>query len=463
MEFEKLGVSATAKVIKTVYNVLLNRYESVELGDAKSNLADTIVQQEQAIKEAPKKAMSMVAQAAENATQLITGNRGGYVVIHSSTGQSQPDEILIMDKPTIEEAVKVWRWNNSGLGYSENGYPGPYTSAWTIDGAFNADFITAGTISANLIKSGLLQSLNGMSSFDMDDGKIKIKLENGVEMEFSGEGFSFIKAVEAGDLTVLEHLGGINVFLNPGIGDKLYPTSKMSVYEVFDPEFQKVLGKFWDNGGTRSQLDTGGIYLRKENDMNTEFASLDLFNEAARFFLNQSEGQPWLKNFIDKNGFSICEVYDIAERGIGIQYGVAGGNGQFTVWSQGSLKGGMIASSDGAELRIGGGDSSYNMAWNLGEGSHLQADHHHFLGKSEGLITGRVSASDCSAYIVAMKPTSSGGYVSIIIPSDKADDSTLWQIADDGKFCNFTIDSSGNISFVNGTNVTGSALVYSIR
>jgi len=40
--FELFGVSATAKCIKATWNVLLDRYDAIELGDAKMTLADTI-------------------------------------------------------------------------------------------------------------------------------------------------------------------------------------------------------------------------------------------------------------------------------------------------------------------------------------------------------------------------------------------------------------------------------------
>ena len=42
VQFAKLGVSADARCIKTVYDVLLERYDSVELGDARSSLANTV-------------------------------------------------------------------------------------------------------------------------------------------------------------------------------------------------------------------------------------------------------------------------------------------------------------------------------------------------------------------------------------------------------------------------------------
>lgn len=42
VQFAKLGVSADASCIKTVYDVLLERYDSVELGDVRSSLANTV-------------------------------------------------------------------------------------------------------------------------------------------------------------------------------------------------------------------------------------------------------------------------------------------------------------------------------------------------------------------------------------------------------------------------------------
>lgn len=46
VSFPELGVSAKAKVIRTVYDVLLDRYSSVELGDARDSVAKIIVTQE---------------------------------------------------------------------------------------------------------------------------------------------------------------------------------------------------------------------------------------------------------------------------------------------------------------------------------------------------------------------------------------------------------------------------------
>lgn len=191
VEFAALGVSASARCVKTVYNVLLDRYDSIELGDARKNIADTIAAQQQAINAvANGGGVSTAVQNAINAaTALITGNKGGYVLLHSTTGSKQPDEILIMDKPSVEEAVKVWRWNNSGLGYSSTGYNGPYETAITQDGQIVADFITTGGMNAARITAGILSSADGRVQFDLTAGTLYIRDgNNNIKLGFDAAG-----------------------------------------------------------------------------------------------------------------------------------------------------------------------------------------------------------------------------------------------------------------------------------
>ena len=138
--------------------------------------------------------------AIENATGLITGAKGGYVVIGQNP-QGQPVEILIMDAPDIDTAQHVWRWNNGGLGYSSNGYNGPYDTAITQDGAIVADFITAGTMSANMVRAGVLASQNNRLKFDLDNALLQTFDANGnITMEFTERGLSFVH----GGVTLLE-------------------------------------------------------------------------------------------------------------------------------------------------------------------------------------------------------------------------------------------------------------------
>ena len=143
VEFEKLGVKTTAKCIKTVYNVLTDKYNSIELGEPKSSLAETVSNQGTLIEEASDK--SYMERAIQNATDLImSGKLGGYVTITKN-------EIYIADNKDLDKAAKVWRWNSGGLGYSSNGKDGPFGTAITSDGKIVADYISTGNLDCSVL------------------------------------------------------------------------------------------------------------------------------------------------------------------------------------------------------------------------------------------------------------------------------------------------------------------------
>lgn len=143
VEFEKLGVKTTAKCIKTVYNVLTDKYDSIELGEPKSSLAETVSNQGTLIEEASDK--SYMERAIQNATDLImSGKLGGYVTVTKN-------EIYIADNKDLDKAVKVWRWNSGGLGYSSSGKDGPFGTAITSDGKIVADYISTGNLDCSVL------------------------------------------------------------------------------------------------------------------------------------------------------------------------------------------------------------------------------------------------------------------------------------------------------------------------
>lgn len=164
----RYNLSARVKVVKVVYDVLLDRYESMELGEPSATLGATIAKSMDAVTRAEMRKSNAdmqgaMQQAIDAATALITGANGGYVVINYNAN-GKPIEILVTDNEDLEQAVNVWRWNMNGIGYSSTGYNGTYTTAWTIDGAFNADFITTGHLAAALITG-----LSGQLSLEDDD------------------------------------------------------------------------------------------------------------------------------------------------------------------------------------------------------------------------------------------------------------------------------------------------------
>lgn len=173
-----LGVSVSAMVIETVYDTLAERYKSISLGQSKSSMITTISEVQSTVDKVEStvgRFPKLLQIAIGKATGLITGQSGGYVVIHTSEENGQPYELLILDAPSIDEAVNVWRWNVGGLGFSHNGYNGPYETAITADGQIVADFITSGSLVANIIKAGVIQSQDGSSWWDLESGEVVLR------------------------------------------------------------------------------------------------------------------------------------------------------------------------------------------------------------------------------------------------------------------------------------------------
>lgn len=162
------------EIIKTIWDVLLDRYDSMELGSARASFEQMIeadilggIVGEFATK-------SYLDQAIDYATDLIKGGLGGHVII-GTDAQGHPDEILIMDTADKNTAVNVWRWNMGGLGHSHNGYNGPFNDvAITMDGKINANMITTGYLNATRIQAGVLQDRVGANYWDLDSGEFRL-------------------------------------------------------------------------------------------------------------------------------------------------------------------------------------------------------------------------------------------------------------------------------------------------
>ena len=163
VEFPPLGVEATARVNKTVYDALLDRYESADIGSVRANIADTIADQQQQIANQPDK--TEIQQIAQSITNAVLGARGGSVRLLDTDGDGDPDTLYIADNADPALAQKVWRFNYEGWGASSNGYNGPFEMSAALGMGMYADFITVGILTAIRI-----QSADGRSSWDLSNG-----------------------------------------------------------------------------------------------------------------------------------------------------------------------------------------------------------------------------------------------------------------------------------------------------
>lgn len=267
---EKLGTETQAKVVKTVYNFLAERYKSIELGEISRSLGETI--ESSVVEEVP--SYSVMEQAIANGTRLITGNNGGYVVLKTNAN-GKPEEILVMDTEDVNTATKVWRFNNSGLGYSSTGYNGTYKQAWTIDGGFYTDWVTTGLMTANIIKAGILSDAAGKNSWNMVTGVFE--LNAAAKVGDTGYTLTQIKANAEGLQTKVEANGVISAInqssesitidankINFVLGKANNKSGKMSVQDANGNEIGS-----WNKDGITATAGTiggwtiGGDILRK--------------------------------------------------------------------------------------------------------------------------------------------------------------------------------------------------------
>lgn len=181
---EIFGLNYTTRVIKTVYNPLNDRVEQFEIGTFQPSYATQMNKYEfdlQSINPA-----SILDEARDNATTLITQAMGGYIYKTNS-------ELYIMDSNNPSTAVHVWRWNINGLGYSSNGINGPYGLAMTMDGQIVADFISTGTLRTSVIQgydsltTQVTNNTGQISVLTQSVGELNSKIQDIADITTSGE------------------------------------------------------------------------------------------------------------------------------------------------------------------------------------------------------------------------------------------------------------------------------------
>ena len=163
--YPELGVSATAKVIRCVYNVLLGRYDKIDIGDARTTLADTIAGQGDAISNLPlddvaKQATESSSNISQEMQKLLANGMGLYT---STVDAENGGKIFYMhDKPTLAQSTNIWRIQGGVFAASSDG-----GNTWT------AGFTTSGNSVAKVIQTEKIVSpVDENIFFDLVQGTI---------------------------------------------------------------------------------------------------------------------------------------------------------------------------------------------------------------------------------------------------------------------------------------------------
>ena len=150
VEYPELGVSATAKVVKTVFDTLREKYNEIEIGSARSSLAQTITGISEETETA---ATGYMDQAIAAFSTLMSQGLGLFV-----TKDVQPDgstKLYMHNRPTLAESQYQWTLNSNGLALSTD-----YGQTWRagIDSEGNALFnvLSANEVNAMKINGGYI-------------------------------------------------------------------------------------------------------------------------------------------------------------------------------------------------------------------------------------------------------------------------------------------------------------------
>lgn len=291
VQFPAFNIDAKAKIVKIEYDALLDRYNNIEIGSVRANIASTIVDQQTQIQQNP--TIGLIQSIANGIVDSITGANGGSVRLLDTNNDGDPDTLYIADNPDPALAQKVWRFNYEGWGASTNGYNGPFSVAATLDQGLYGDFITAGTINAALVNvinltassivAGILKSKDGSSYWNLDTGDLSLQ---GTLSSRTGSAMAQLNA------------GGARLLYNNNVVGELassFDTATRSAGVALDVADG---GKFLSFGTKNTSLGTGSIKMAytptagpagsersdcitfgcKVDGFNNNFYSIDLYN-----------------------------------------------------------------------------------------------------------------------------------------------------------------------------------------
>lgn len=228
---------------------------------------------------------SVLQQAQEMATKLINAwAEKGYIY------QTQ-NEIYILDALPKENAKYCIRMNLGGIAFSQNGWQGPYNSAWTIDGKFNADFITAGTLRGIRITNG--------NNFNVDaDGNVSANGLKATNAEITGK-------IKGGSI---EGDTSISVGTDLRVGDNLYlGTNAGAIKQIRFNDKTVITRSSGSLGNMLSFLADGGISFNTgESRVVLDVGTIReiLLKTSGMVFIDSDYLMPYNDNITSLGGYS---------------------------------------------------------------------------------------------------------------------------------------------------------------
>lgn len=217
---ERIGVKILTEVIAYEYDAITKRYVNLEFGNFTNTLSDLLNNISGSTNEQVSNAV--ISLTSELSDAIATAQATIWNALSSSYCIYEGDKILIVDKIPASRATNVIMINSAGIGFSNTGINGQFTTAWTIDGTFNAQAVNIINLTADLIKGGTLK----LGSLLNQSGKIEVY----------DEANTLICTIDKNGL-IMYASNGSYVVLNQDVGLVGYDGAGNPIYWVSDDSF----------------------------------------------------------------------------------------------------------------------------------------------------------------------------------------------------------------------------------
>ena len=268
---ERLGINMTTNVIAYDYDCILDKYTELEFGNFTQKLSNLVSNITSSVNQTTTEQIQDATITLQNDLQqsqdMIMSVLGNSYVIYDG------DRILVVDTLPKEQANNVIMINSAGIGFSQTGINGNFTTAWTIDGTLNAQAINVINFTANLIKGGTLKlgsNLNDYGQLEIyDEGNHLIGQFNKNGLKMYGVDGSYILINNQVGFAGYDRLGNEIYWVN---GDEFH--MKKSVVEEEITLCNKVRfipitltdnqGNITNDGIGLVSVSDGGLYIGGE-------------------------------------------------------------------------------------------------------------------------------------------------------------------------------------------------------
>ena len=219
---ERLGVNITTHVLSFEYDCIQERYIQVQFGTATATLSDLMSDVTNDINASINENNQTLSVTLKDS--LTEAENKIWNALSSSYVIYQGNQILVVDTLPAEDAHNVIRINSGGIAFSNTGINGSFTTAWSIDGTFNAQAINVINFTADLIKGGTLKLGSNLNQYGL--------------IEIYDEANTLIAQLDKNGLKMYAQ-NGAYIIINTEVGFAGYDKNGVKTFWVSEDEFHQ--------------------------------------------------------------------------------------------------------------------------------------------------------------------------------------------------------------------------------